>query len=811
MSREAERCRPAESQRRVAKAFIQAKQGAYRLFLCAVYVILAVALLIPAGRALFRSSIPTVFSGYLLGISASYLLPFLTRHASLYESNPRGYTAALVTVLMYVFYVSVAYGITPSPVRRKRDARQDERAHQSGRNWTAVISTVLILLAPFGLAFYLHWQVGIDRIIQDLYWYGSAAFREYLAGAGPLAFLIYPLNGLVVYRFVRGWKSGWNVLLTVLVSAMWVFVAVLGGGIGIALLVASVMMVLACANQRVVAGVILGVLISASVIGYIVLVRTDPGLVQTAISSLVNLWTRSVDKLWSLAWVADNGGVTLLDSAVMPPADGWKYALLAYVPESVLPEKGHDTAHYVSLRSELDVEASSAGEAREKGGVGFSVGGPVESVLNLGYLGLLLQGLFWGALLSLCDSWVRARGDQVLGALLFVLSAAAPATSLFTHVTVFALSIVGYAMVFEKAAPARAPLKESIEVLSQDPDAKDPVRAPLRAGAGSEGEPSRDAPAPGAARPGDLREAAGLPDGRIGSFPEEGSGGASGPATLDVFPPQNGTPHVLPAPALPACAATAGKADDASGEGGVKLVAADSAGLRHKETAAGESGRPGGDNALSPAVPVWYSREEQMDEIDLVEIMGVLMKRWKIIVAIVIAAVGASALLSVAMPKRYEVSATVLVRDVPQARTAGVTPQTLAAFAVSDQVLRTVSRDTPLDVLRSSFNVKLDLAARVLTLTASAETANDAFTRAERWLEGFTVETSHLIGLKSSDEPLVQVFVGPSFPERPVSPRIALNVAVSLLLGAFAGAAAAFVLDGVEKARERSLAGAGRR
>lgn len=801
MFRKAECCRPAVSQRRVARAFIEAKRGAYRLFLYAAYVLLAIVLLIPAGRCLFQGSIPTAFSGYLLGISASYLFPFITRHLSLYEGNPRGYTAALVTVLMYTFYVSVAYGITPSPARRKRRALQDDGEQQPDRNWRAIISTALILLAPFRLALYLHGQVGIDRIVQDLYWYGSAAFREYLARAGPLRFLIYPLNGLVVFRLARGWKSGWNVLLTLLVSALWVFMAALGAEIGIVLLVASVMMLLACANQRVVALIVLGVLISSSVIAYMLLVRTNPDLVQAAISSLVNLWTRSVDKLWTLAWVADHGDVTLLDSAVMPPADGWKYALLAYVPETAFPEKGHDTGYYVFLHSRLHVEAFSAEERLPKAAAEFSVGGPVESVLNLGYLGLLLQGLFWGALLSLCDSWVRARSDQVLGALLFVLSVAAPATSLFTHVTVFALSIVGYVMVSEKAAPARVPLKEPVEILSRDSDVRDHAGVPLKAEAGSEGESGRDAPVQDAARPGDLREVAGLADGRIGSSPEGGSDRASGLPTSDAFPPQNGAPHAFAAPAVPACATTVGEADDASGEDGVKLVAADSAGLRYKEATADESGRPDGGNTFSPVVPFPYPREEQVDEIDLVEIIRVLMRRWKIIAAIVIAAVGASALLSVAMPRRYEVSTTILIRDVPQARATGVTPQTLAAFAVSDRVLRAVSQDIPLDVLRSSFNVKLDSAARVLTLTASAETASDAFTRAERWLEGFTVESSRLIGLKLSDEPLVQVFVGPSFPERPVSPRIALNVAVSLLLGMFAGAIVAFVLDGLEKAR----------
>lgn len=774
-------------------------------------MVLALALLVPTARVLFRGSIPTAFSGYLLGISASYLFPFLTRHVSLYESNPRGYTAALVIVFMYVFYVSVAYGITPSPARRKRRAHQDDGGPHPGRNWRTMISTVLILLAPFGLGFYLHRHVGIDRIVQELYWYGSAALREYLAGAGPLAFLVYPLNGLFIYRLARGWKSGWNVLLTLLVTAVWVFTAVISGEIGVAVLVACVMMVLACANQRVVAAVVLGVLISVSLVGYIVLLGTDPGLIQAAISSIVKVWTRSVDKLWSLAWVADNGGVTLLDSAVMPPADGWKYGVLAYVPESALPEKGHDTAYYVFPRSRLLVDEFSAGEAARDAGGEMSVGGPVESVLNLGYFGLLLEGLLWGVILSLGDSWVRARDDQVLGALLFVLSASAPGTSLFTHMTLFALSVLGYVLVSEKAAPARASHEEDwLEALSRDSDVKDPAEASLEAEAGNGEDSGPAAPTPDAAGPGDFLDPAGLLAAQVESSPDGVAGGASDSLTSIAFPLRDGTLHPLPSTALSAPAAGV-KADDAPDEDGVEQVATDGPGLPFEEATVDESVHLNGNNTASAAVSLPVTAEEQVDEIDLVEMMRVLMKRWNLIAAIIIAAVGASILLSVAMPKRYEVSTTILVRDVPQARATGVTAQTLAAFAVSDQVLRTVSQDIPPKVLRNSFNVKLDSTARVLTLTASAQTAGDAFTRAERWLKGFTVEVSRLIGVESSDEPLVKVFVAPSFPEQPVSPKIALNVAVSLLLGAFAGAAAAFVLDGLEKARERVEAGEGRR
>ncbi len=191
------------------------------------------------------------------------------------------------------------------------------------------------------------------------------------------------------------------------------------------------------------------------------------------------------------------------------------------------------------------------------------------------------------------------------------------------------------------------------------------------------------------------------------------------------------------------------------------------------------------------------------NEVDLVAIIQTLVKRRKIALAIIITTVITTLFASIVAPKRYEAVTTVFIRDLPQARAAGVSPQTLAAFAVSDRVLVTVGQDTKPAVLRSSFNVKLDAASRVLTVTVWAPSAAEARTRAERWLEGFTREACRMIGVELQDTPFVEVFAGPALPGRPASPRIGLNLAVGTVLGAFAGIAAAFVLEGLEKTRER--------
>ncbi|HHY34994.1 MAG TPA: hypothetical protein GX510_05070 [Firmicutes bacterium] len=208
---------------------------------------------------------------------------------------------------------------------------------------------------------------------------------------------------------------------------------------------------------------------------------------------------------------------------------------------------------------------------------------------------------------------------------------------------------------------------------------------------------------------------------------------------------------------------------------------------------------------VRPDVPSEFHTHEPgelTDTIDLVAVMQTLVKRRKIALIILAVTVTTTLVGSIMAPKRYEAVITVFIRDLPQARAAGVTPQTLVPFAVSDRVLLAVSQDTELAVLRSSFNVKLDAASRVLTVTVSAPTAREAQNRAERWLESFTAEACRMIAVEQSDTPLVEVFEGPTLPGHPASPRVALNIAVGTLLGAFAGVAAAFVLESLERIRE---------
>lgn len=197
------------------------------------------------------------------------------------------------------------------------------------------------------------------------------------------------------------------------------------------------------------------------------------------------------------------------------------------------------------------------------------------------------------------------------------------------------------------------------------------------------------------------------------------------------------------------------------------------------------------------------SGNEMPDEIDLLALMQVVYRRRTMILAVLVVSVLMSLLVSLIAPRRYETAMTVFVRDLPQARSAGVTPQTLAAFAVSDRVLSRLGLGSEPTALRSFFSVKLDSASRVLTVTVSAPNPDETRRRAERWLEGFTEEVRDLIGLGPSDVTLLEVFTGPALPERPSSPRTGLNVAVAALLGAFAGIAAAFAAESMQHLRER--------
>lgn len=191
------------------------------------------------------------------------------------------------------------------------------------------------------------------------------------------------------------------------------------------------------------------------------------------------------------------------------------------------------------------------------------------------------------------------------------------------------------------------------------------------------------------------------------------------------------------------------------------------------------------------------------DELDLVSAMEVVWKRRRLMLAVLASAILTSLLASLLAPRRYETSITVFVRDLPQARAAGVSPQTLAAFALSDRVLGSMDPGAEPATLKSSLSVKLDSTSRVLTVTFSSPHAEETLRRADRWIQSFISETRELIGLVPSDPGPVEVFAGPSSPRLPVSPRIALNVAVAAVFGIFAGLAAVFLAESAERFRER--------
>lgn len=208
----------------------------------------------------------------------------------------------------------------------------------------------------------------------------------------------------------------------------------------------------------------------------------------------------------------------------------------------------------------------------------------------------------------------------------------------------------------------------------------------------------------------------------------------------------------------------------------------------------------------APPSPTADTCYESPDEIDFLSLMQVVLRRWSLVLTVLVVAMLASLLVSLLAPRRYETSMTVFVRDLPQARSAGVTPQTLAAFAVSDRVLSRLGTDSEPPALRSFFSVKLDSASRVLTVTVSAASPEETRQRAERWLESFTEEARHLIGLGPSDVTFLELFAGPAVPEQPASPKIGLNVAVAGFLGAFAGIATAFAAESIQRLRERRSA-----
>lgn len=130
------------------------------------------------------------------------------------------------------------------------------------------------------------------------------------------------------------------------------------------------------------------------------------------------------------------------------------------------------------------------------------------------------------------------------------------------------------------------------------------------------------------------------------------------------------------------------------------------------------------------------------DEIDLRQLIETLLQRKWLIVGVTAVAVLAAVVFSyfIATP-RYESSVVIALPDASESRSLGIDSQAYELFAVSNAVLDRMVQSGNLNLkpqqVKDRLNVRMQANSRLLDVTASAPTAEEALHLAELWKSSF--------------------------------------------------------------------------
>src|SRR5690606_5650956 len=143
------------------------------------------------------------------------------------------------------------------------------------------------------------------------------------------------------------------------------------------------------------------------------------------------------------------------------------------------------------------------------------------------------------------------------------------------------------------------------------------------------------------------------------------------------------------------------------------------------------------------------------DEIDLRELATILVRQWKVIVAVVAVVVSAVAVVnSFFIPPTYESSTVVQFRT--DSAVLGLDFRAFQALSASSTVMMEVSRlsgaDWSVGQVRDRFRFKEENNAPILTVTAKAQDPQTAVRLVQAWIEAVRAETQRRMASGLADQ-----------------------------------------------------------
>lgn len=142
-----------------------------------------------------------------------------------------------------------------------------------------------------------------------------------------------------------------------------------------------------------------------------------------------------IDRNWTLWLVMEQASIDLSGSNVLPfPGAGYINAALAYVPRSIAPWKGHCSASWFTMFAAPILDHDPGARLIVDLRWGYSIGLPVEALINLGFLGLPLASLIFGAFLGVANN-IAAKW-KIWYPILAIIALFASSLSVFTLLVV---------------------------------------------------------------------------------------------------------------------------------------------------------------------------------------------------------------------------------------------------------------------------------------------------------------------------------------------------------------------------------------
>ncbi|MVO99205.1 oligosaccharide repeat unit polymerase [Paenibacillus lutrae] len=380
------------------------------------------------GVKFFKKKLFTAFDFFVIGIIVYYLIPFSATEIFLPDRNTFQTTVETKVYTFLVIFVStlialVGYKMT-NKVKLLRVA--DLKLFPVFKQFIGVISIAIF--------FYIIWiyitKIDFSNLEHNM------QLRELLSGLGPFAVLLQIPNGLALYYIYRAAKYKENYKL----ATIWMIVALMTTfirGERTDLVFIALFPFLAwyfykkTAKPIIVGIVVISIILSIYSANFKVThINNDEGYGQTAIKMIED----DFDRNW-VTWAAiDNASLT--KSELLPyRGSGYVYTLLGYVPRSIAPFKGYNSPQWFTLNisPQMGYTLYGVSDVSELDW-GYAFGFQVESILNFGFIGLVVVSFFVGvALRFLQNLLVRF---EVLYPIIAIMALQFSALTSFTLMTI---------------------------------------------------------------------------------------------------------------------------------------------------------------------------------------------------------------------------------------------------------------------------------------------------------------------------------------------------------------------------------------